>query len=324
MLCLFCLKMSRKRGTMKREPCALLFLRGETRAIRQFSLSSRMARAGVAILGVVGVLFVAATVFLVFATGERVSAALLARENRLLEDELRRAEGQLAAFNREITALAERDERIRLLAGMNPIDEEIFEVGVGGPGLESPEEGELWDLDPEASETVYAIRYDLQVLERKANLLSESFEEVMGFIETQKDRLAATPLILPAGGLLSSRFSRGRFHPVLHRFMAHEGIDVHAPLGTPILAAAHGLVAFAGWKAGYGNTVIIDHGHGFKTLYGHSSELLVAVGKRVRRGEVIARVGSTGRSTAPHLHYEIHVDGRPVNPLDYILGDAIP
>lgn len=115
----------------------------------------------------------------------------------------------------------------------------------------------------------------------------------------------------PARGVLRSRFGwRYRQH--------HDGIDIAAPYGTPVYAAKAGRVIFAGWYYGYGRAVIVDHGDGLTTLYGHASKLLVRVGATVDGGEVIARVGSTGRSTGPHLHFEIRVNGRPVNPLKYL------
>jgi murein DD-endopeptidase MepM/ murein hydrolase activator NlpD len=136
--------------------------------------------------------------------------------------------------------------------------------------------------------------------------------------------LESTPSIKPTEGFLSSNFSPSRFHPIHHRNLPHEGVDITAPTGTPILAAAKGTVTFAGWMAGYGNTVQIDHGYGYVTLYGHASKLLVRRGQVVKRGDVIAQVGSTGVSIAPHLHYEIRVDGRAMNPRNYIIENIVP
>lgn len=99
----------------------------------------------------------------------------------------------------------------------------------------------------------------------------------------------------------------------------HNGVDIAAPIGTPIIAPSDGVVIYAGPKGGYGRAVIIDHGYGIQTLYGHTSQLFVSEGDHVSRGEKIAAVGSTGASTGPHLHYEVHVDGIPTNPMNYIL-----
>ncbi len=248
----------------------------------------------------------------------------LARENRLLEAEIAATQSRLAAVGEQVSGLVEQNRRVRVLAGLAGIDQEVLDVGVGGPGLASPEDGELWPLDPEASETAYAIHYDLELIKRRAGLLGASFDEVAASFESQTARMEATPSILPVRGLLSSRFSRSRRHPVHDREQPHHGIDVHAPKGTPIVAAGNGVVRSASWRTGYGYTVEIDHGFGLSTLYAHASKLLVKPGTRVRRGDVVAQVGSTGISTAPHLHYEVRMNGARVNPMNYVLGDAIP
>jgi murein DD-endopeptidase MepM/ murein hydrolase activator NlpD len=131
------------------------------------------------------------------------------------------------------------------------------------------------------------------------------------------------PSILPTAGWLSSRFSQARMHPIHNRPLPHEGVDISAPKDTPIFAAAKGRVLRAGWVVGYGLAVEIDHGFGFTTLYGHASRLIVQAGQEVVRGEMIARVGSTGLSTSSHLHYEVRVDGVPEDPTRYILPETL-
>ena len=118
---------------------------------------------------------------------------------------------------------------------------------------------------------------------------------------------------------MSSGFSRARLHPVYRQYRPHPGVDISAPAGTPILAAAKGTVTVAGYEGGYGLSVEIDHGYGYTTRYGHSSKLLVQRGQSVERGDVIALVGQTGVTTAPHLHYEVRVGGEPRNPLHFVL-----
>lgn len=115
-------------------------------------------------------------------------------------------------------------------------------------------------------------------------------------------------------GKMTSGYSIRRFHPVSKRYKAHTGIDYGAPRGTPIMATANGRVTFAGWKGGYGKLLIVKHANGYETYYGHCSRLLKKRGQRVEQGQVIARVGSTGISTGPHVHYEVRVNGKPINP----------
>jgi murein DD-endopeptidase MepM/ murein hydrolase activator NlpD len=158
---------------------------------------------------------------------------------------------------------------------------------------------------------------------RPTALLAGQFSIAAESLTAQLRRLAATPSIMPTQGWLSSRFSRQRFHPVLQRTRPHTGIDIRAPVGTPIEAPAAGTVIHAGWEGGYGRSVVIDHGYGIVTRYGHASRILVEQGQRVRRGDVIALVGRSGLAEAPHLHYEVHVNGRPVDPLKFVLPAVI-
>jgi murein DD-endopeptidase MepM/ murein hydrolase activator NlpD len=225
----------------------------------------------------------------------------------------------MSALSDTVATLEERDTQLRLLANLDPIDPEVHEAGIGGP---LPAEA------PPPAATVLTgragqVRVDLDALIRRANILAHSFSEAGDSLALHADRLAATPSIMPTAGWLSSAFSRMRFHPILHQARAHEGLDVSAPMGTPIEAPANGTVISADWEAGYGNTIVIDHGFGIVTKFAHASRLLVRVGQKVHRGDRIALVGNTGLSTGPHLHYEVHVNGRPVNPLRYILPGVV-
>lgn len=142
--------------------------------------------------------------------------------------------------------------------------------------------------------------------------------------EAASTPVAAAPRARESGSLprLSSRFGY-RQHPLLGKRALHAGIDIPGPQGTPVQASEGGVVSFAGSAGGYGNMVEIDHGAGFRTRYAHLSRIFVRPGAAVARGETIARMGSTGRSTGSHLHFEVRVDGQPADPLDY-LGRALP
>ncbi len=297
----------------------VLFLREGTDRIRQFSPSAWVVRRGFVLACALVGLLAGATGYFLFDTGVRGRAALLARENRLLMAEVEQMRASVSELDRRIAVLAEKDRRVRLVAGLLEIDEDVLDVGIGGPGLESANESELWALDREASEAAYAIRYDLAFLLRRANLLSSSFSETEESLEERRERLRFTPSILPTKGPISSAFNVSRLHPVFRIYAPHDGIDQNAERGTPFVATADGVVSFAGWKPGLGNTVEIDHGFGATTVYGHASKLLVAAGARVWRGDVIGLVGCTGVCTGPHVHYEVHIDGRPVDPLRYVL-----
>ncbi len=304
---------------MIRERWTVLFLRGEASAVRQYSLSRRVVRPALIGLAVFVVLFLGAAAFFFHDSGVRVRAANLERENQLLEQELEVFQARVVDFEGRLAALAEQDRSVRMLAGRMGIPDEVLEVGVGGPGLASPGGDELWILDPQASEMAYANRYDIDFLERKTDLLEKSFEETAALMEDQWERLEAMPSIYPVGDFrLSSHFSHNRFHPVYKSYLPHMGIDLSTASGTPIVASGPGVVTFAGRKHGYGNTVEIDHGYGVMSRYAHASKLLVYVGERVKRKEVIAHVGCSGTCKAPHVHLETHVNGDPVNPLIFM------
>ena len=297
----------------------LVLLTGGTAQTRQYSLPRRWVRRLAVAGSALVVIFVAAAIFFAFDTGARVRAAQLAHENDLLKAEMARLGTQVAELDRTMSTLSERDDRMRTLAGKMGIDHEVLEVGIGGPGLETAGESALWPTDPEASEAAYAIRYDVAYLLRRAELLDNSFGEVEASLDDQRERLEATPAIPPVLGHVSSHFSWSRENPVTGVSSPHLALDIVARWGTPFVATAPGRIVFAGTKDGYGNMIEIDHGFGMRTRYGHAAKLYVRAGQRVRRGEVIGEVGSSGASTGPHVHYEVHRDGRAVNPSNYIL-----
>jgi murein DD-endopeptidase MepM/ murein hydrolase activator NlpD len=244
--------------------------------------------------------------------------ATLQQENARLAGELGELHGQLSSLTDTLAKISQRDARIRVLANLEPIDPQVQAAGIGGPGEPTPA-GEAGTPLRRSQE----IRVDLNALIRRANLLASSFREATDSLAVHSARLAATPSIMPTQGWLTSAFSSMRSHPILHVARPHEGIDVTAPMGTPIEAPAAGRVLDAGWEAGYGNTITIDHGFGTVTKFAHASKILVREGQRVSRGQRIALVGNTGLATGPHLHYEVHVNGRPVDPLRYVLPEHV-
>ena len=145
-----------------------------------------------------------------------------------------------------------------------------------------------------------------------------SLEELHALLDDQRSILNSTPSIWPTRGFVSSTFGY-RVSPFTSVKKMHEGLDLAAPKGTDVVAPADGVVTFSGVKGAYGNIIVVDHGYGLVTRYGHLSKVLVEPGQQVKRGSSIARVGNTGRSTGDHLHYEVRIDGVPVNPTRYIL-----
>ncbi len=177
-------------------------------------------------------------------------------------------------------------------------------------------------LDP--NDSVASDNAAADTLMQRTDHLSADLHQISEKLESDADRVARTPSIMPTAGWLTSQFSISRFHPILHRFQPHLGIDIAAPYGAVIVAPAAGTVIRVGTAAGYGRVLEIDHGNGIVTKYGHLAHFLVRPHEQVVRGQPIANVGNSGLATGPHLHYEIHVNGEVVDPLSYVLPSTIP
>jgi murein DD-endopeptidase MepM/ murein hydrolase activator NlpD len=160
---------------------------------------------------------------------------------------------------------------------------------------------------------------DMDNLGKEIRKTVETVGEIRDYLHIQRDIYIATPKGFPVSGEISSHYGR-REHPRTGGYDFHTGLDVSATSGSPVRATADGIVSFSGWNGGSGNLVVLEHGHGFSTFYAHNKKNNVAVGQKVKRGDVIGYVGSTGFSTGPHLHYEIWKHGRSVNPADYVKG----
>jgi murein DD-endopeptidase MepM/ murein hydrolase activator NlpD len=300
-----------------------LVVRGEGSPVRQYSLSSRVLRWAIGGSAVVALVLVGAAFAVGFDGYTRLKARNLETRNESLRAELQRFQSRVDGLESTLGAVADNDARFRSIAGLESIDPEVMQAGVGGPGLGTPETYPLWSVDSTASKTAFAVSYDLNALERRAKLLSESLSEATDSVLAHRDLLESTPSILPTAGWISSSYSESRMHPIHNRPLPHPGVDISAIKGTSIFAAAKGRVTRSGWVVGYGLTIEIDHGYGYTTLYGHSSQLVAQRGQEVKRGDVIAQVGSTGIATSAHLHYEVHMNGVAQNPANFILPDQV-
>jgi murein DD-endopeptidase MepM/ murein hydrolase activator NlpD len=287
--------------------------------VRSFQVSAKDVRTIVSAVLLVAFLLGTFTVAFFVKQSQHVRAASLRRENELLAAEVEQMRGDMARLNASIQVLAKKDEQYRVMSGLPEADHAAETTGRGVA------EQALAHLNPEVAGQVSRASTDLETLTRRARLLRSSMDQALGALQRNRDRLASTPTIAPANGHLSSLFSGSRYHPVLRISRPHKGIDIAARTGEPILAAARGRVVFAGNKGnGYGNMVEIDHGFGYVTRYAHASRLMVRSGQEVKRGDLIAAVGATGLTSGPHLHYEVEAEGRQVDPLNFIVADAIP
>jgi murein DD-endopeptidase MepM/ murein hydrolase activator NlpD len=170
------------------------------------------------------------------------------------------------------------------------------------------------------SENPVALNSRLDRLSAEATRQEQSLQELQAYFQNQKARLASTPSIWPSRGWVTSDFGH-RLDPYTADRVMHQGLDIAAPHGKEVLSPSDGTVVFAGLEGGYGNVLVIDHGYGIKTRYGHLAQIDVKPGQRVVRGQKVGTVGNTGRSTGPHLHYEVRVNGVSENPRKFILED---
>lgn len=298
-----------------------------TEGTRSFQVSERARRYALSGIIAVGALVVVSLVTL-FSQAATPAARLLAAENGRLRDRLSQMDMRLAALDDTLTSLGRRDQQIRLMAGL-PADTAIAtrpdsrpEDPEGARVLAGAEPGGL--KRPFLGRLGFGSRPDIDAIIRRASELSASFHAVSDTLTRNFERMANTPSIMPTTGWLSSQFSLTRFHPILHDSRGHEGIDVQAPMGAPIIAPAAGRVMSVSREPGFGNTFEIDHGNGIVTRFAHCSKIVVRVGQLVTRGQILATVGNTGLATGPHLHYEFRVSGVHRNPLTVKLPTAQP
>jgi murein DD-endopeptidase MepM/ murein hydrolase activator NlpD len=220
-------------------------------------------------------------------------------------------------LNAQLADLHDFEKKIRIIANLETGKSESSLFGVGGSDPE--------DLDPSTilvqdyQDLVRDMHVEINAIDRASHTQRDSFSSIFSQLEGKRNLLASTPSIRPAKGWISSRFGY-RESPFTGRREFHRGIDIAAQAGTPITAPADGIITFAGDKGLMGNMVTIEHGFGMVTRYGHTQKILIKKGDRVKRGQEIALVGNTGRSTGPHVHYEIHLNGVAVNPMNYFFN----
>lgn len=292
--------------------------------------TSRSFSISIAVLKLVlGIAIVAAATVLAGVAGVVTRAVDVARteqlqrENAVLSEELARLDQRITELSDTLAVITLRDEQVRLIAGLEQLSADVRRAGIGGPSGLWPERERLISEGGAGGRRALGVAMDLDALLRRANLISASFREAAESLNSHVRRLAATPSIMPTAGFLTSNFSALRRHPILHENRPHEGLDIAAPYGTPIIAPAAGRVTNVGWQSGYGLAVTIEHGFGLETRYAHMSRTAVTVGQTVRRGDRLGFVGSTGLSTGPHLHYEVLLYNRPQDPLRYVMPNAI-
>ena len=224
---------------------------------------------------------------------------------------------RVSQFEYKLSELRGLDNRLRAVMGLDK--SEPLPAPMGQGGADAVGRIALSDAVRQgASHFADSINQDLAALEQEITSRERSFRELKSHLDEKAAVLAAIPTILPIRGLITCGFGY-RKSPFTGLREIHEGLDIAAPYGTPILATADGVVSFVGSLASYGNVVSIHHGHGFATFYGHNSTNRIREGQQVHRGDIIAYVGTTGRTTGPHVHYGVYVKGVLSNPLKYVV-----
>ena len=229
-------------------------------------------------------------------------------------------QSRLKELDQQILDIEEKDKAVRTYAGMPEVDKDIRKLGIGGVRLKKP--NVLDNLAPAVSKEISQLHLDIEKLSRQVNFELVSYEKIYDRVKGDIDRIRHIPSIRPvSGGFLNSSFGY-RQDPIddIRRF--HQGQDITVPTGTPIFSPADGVVKRAYYIGGFGNHIKLEHTSGYSTTYAHLSKIFVRHGQKIKRGDIIGETGNTGRSTAPHLHYEVHYRGTPKNPLDYFFTQA--
>ncbi len=225
-----------------------------------------------------------------------------------------------------LTSIQERDANVhRSIFGMDPIDENLWKGGVGGHEMNGEK-----NVFPNSWETVSQTQEKASILLRQLELQKTSLDEIWDLAKQKEKMLASIPSIKPVReDKLQKRMNvlsgfGYRIHPVYKIKKMHEGVDFPAATGTAIQSSGDGIVTASGPRSGYGNCIEINHGFGYVTRYAHMNRLVVRVGQKVQKGQQIGTVGDTGLSTAPHLHYEIHYKGKPIDPIRFCYDGLSP
>ncbi|MCG8567444.1 MAG: M23 family metallopeptidase [Desulfobacterales bacterium] len=248
----------------------------------------------------------------------------LTRTVNIQKDEIEGQHKQIQRFSKtieslktQVKTLAQLEERVRLIADIKKTNGSTGLIGIGGIPENSLDQE--MPLEARHNNLIREMNDQSQQINLAARQQELDFNHLIQQLEKKKNILAATPSIRPVDGWITSRFGY-RKSPFTGKRDFHSGLDIANRPGTKIVATADGKVTYAARKIFIGKLVVLDHGYGKQTKYGHLKKILVKPGQRIKRGDVIGLLGNTGRSTGPHLHYEVRINGAAVNPLKYILN----
>lgn len=307
-----------------RKKISFFILSNTSSPVKQFTISRAMLR-------FLGVLFAASLILLTYVIYDYSNLKKTVSNHPELQiiisnqsDEIAGQRKQIQKFADEITALKSKlialndfEKKIRIIANIEKATDQDSLFGVGGS---IPD-----DLDTKIplTEKHNSLMREMHEQTRQLDLASskqqEGFESLFNFLQDQRNLLSSTPAIRPTNGWTTSAFGY-RISPFTGLREFHKGLDIATRMATPVIATADGIISFTGTKGLLGKVVTIDHGHGIATRYGHLKKILKKSGETIKRGDIIANIGVSGRSTGPHVHYEVYINGIPVNPANYILN----
>ena len=246
-----------------------------------------------------------------------------AKENQSLRQEI-------SSFNKDLSLILEvlgdiqlRDDNIyRAIFETDPYPDYKRQLGTGGNSMKYKKYENM-----EYGDLVIEISKKIELIEKKLASQSKSFDEVFDLTKEKQKMIKSIPSIQPVSNRDLTRIASGfglRMHPISKIIKMHKGMDFTAPIGTEIYATGDGIVEKVGWVGGYGRTIMINHGFGYKTRYAHCSKYNCRKGQKVKRGDLIGFVGNTGQSSGPHLHYEVFKNNRQINPVNFFFNDLSP
>ncbi|MFZ5861692.1 MAG: M23 family metallopeptidase [Nitrospirota bacterium] len=328
-----------------RESYTVMILPNPTSKAYRFSVSKKQVKIALSCAAAVTVLLVVFVIQYFYMVGNIWELTLLRKETSVQKSKIEMFSQSVDNLKTQLDRLKEFDIKLRMITDLNvPADANRY-LGVGGEMTPAPEGGVTEEvpvlsdvsggaggtedpIEPSSEAKALATSHvammreleeDLATLQVLAAKQEQSFQELTEGIQHRRAKWASTPSIWPVKGWVTSgfgpRLSPFTGHPAMHR-----GVDISVPENTPFVSPANGMVTFAGWDGGLGNAIKIDHGYGYQTAYGHLNKILVRRGQRVKRGDTIGLVGSTGLSTGPHLHYQVSVNSAPTNPLRFVLN----
>lgn len=275
---------------------------------RKIQIPVKLAKRALVCVGIVALGLAGILTHYTVMTFRAFEARRLRAENETLIARTLEYQKSTQALQQRIAQLQGVVMKLGVMAG---VEKALPDAGVGGVG---------GAMSPETIAPPADIGRSLQAMDRQVASLNERSSSLEEYYRDQRVQLASTPSVWPVRGYLSTSFGN-RLDPFTGQPDFHSGIDISTPTGTPIVSPADGTVVFTGVKGSYGNCVVVNHGYGTVTQYGHLEGFAVKAGQRIRRGQPLGYVGNTGRSTGPHLHYEVWVHDQAQNPLQYILDE---